>query len=203
MQEQFIRSVVALLAILNPIGAVPVFLGMMHGKDASQRLRAARTAAFAVFCILAVSAAVGHWVLAAFGLSLSALRAGGGLIVVLMGLEMLRGEPTKVQHDPPDMSEDDTIVVPFAMPTLAGPGSITTAITLTADKHGIQHAAMTGAAIVAASFVLFGVLAFSGRLQRVMSERAQRILLRFMGLLLVSLGAQFLLEGAHAFWMEK
>lgn len=203
MQEQFIRSVVALLAILNPLGAVPVFLGMMHGQSPANRLRAARTATIAVFLILVVSAALGHWVLAAFGLQLSALRAGGGLIVILMGLEMLRGQPTAVQHEPPNDTAADTIIVPFAMPTLAGPGAITTAITLTADRHDVRHAAMTGAAIAASSVVLFAVLAFSGRLQKLMSERGQRILLRFMGLLLVSLGAQFLLEGARAFWFEK
>ncbi|MEZ4255486.1 MAG: MarC family protein [Polyangiales bacterium] len=203
MLEQFVRSVIALLAILNPIGAVPVFLSLGGMNDTASRLRAARTAAFAVCTILLLSAVAGRWVLAGFGLELSALRAGGGLVIVLMGLEMLRGEPTRVQHDNSNSTTNDNVVVPFAMPTVAGPGAITTAITLAANRRGLDHAAMTGATIVTASAIVFAVLVLASRVERFMNPRAQRILLRFMGLILVSLGAQFVLGGAYDFWTQR
>lgn len=202
MVEEFVRSFVALIAILNPVGAVPVFVSLMGGAEPRVRAKNARVAALTVLVILLLSALAGRWVLAAFGLSLSALRAGGGLVIVLMGLEMLRGQPTAVQHDTAPESTADTIVVPFAMPTLAGPGSIATAITLAADKRGVEHVLTVGAAGVLASFVVFLTLLGAGYFERVMSPRAQRILLRFMGLILVSLGAQFMLGGAKEFWTQ-
>ncbi len=137
MWEAFLQALTATLAIVNPIGAVPVFLGITRAMVPAERARSAGTAALAVLIILLSSAFVGRWVLQAFGLSLSALRAGGGLIIILMGVEMIRGNRTRVQHHgplPPSDESADGIYVPLAMPMLAGPGAITTVITLAAHR---------------------------------------------------------------------
>src|SRR5215831_1482598 len=100
--EAYLQALVALLAIANPIGAAPVFLGIVRGFSPTEKRAAALRASLAVFVILAVSAVAGHAILTLFGISLPAFRAAGGLVIVLMGLEMLRGEATRVQQDPGD-----------------------------------------------------------------------------------------------------
>src|SRR5512145_2738861 len=94
-----LQDIVALLAITNPLGAVPVFLAITERLSSVERSRAGLRAALAVTLILGVAALAGKPVLAAFGISMPALQAAGGLVVLLMGLEMLRGAPTRVQHD--------------------------------------------------------------------------------------------------------
>jgi multiple antibiotic resistance protein len=93
------QEIVALLAITNPLGAVPVFLAITGVMASHDRSRAAMRAAVAVVVILGIVAIAGKTLLATFGISMPALQAAGGLVVLLMGLEMLHGKPTKVQHD--------------------------------------------------------------------------------------------------------
>jgi small neutral amino acid transporter SnatA (MarC family) len=84
-----------------------------------------------VFAILVISAVIGQGVLSLFGVSLPAFRAAGGLVIVQMGLEMLGGQMSRVQHEPEDAeTAEGQLLVPFAMPIVAGPGAITTVITL-------------------------------------------------------------------------
>ncbi len=199
--EAFIQAIVALLAIANPIGAAPIFLGIVEGLEPAQKRAAAVRAALSVFAILAVSAIIGQSMLKLFGISLPAFRAAGGLVIALMGLEMLRGEATRVQHEPDRFSDaDDEILVPFAMPIVAGPGAITTVITL-AVTHRTDHlplVALAGSASLAA--LLWLTLRVMVSNERLMGIRGQRILTRFMGLILVAIGFQLGLDGVRDFF---
>lgn len=134
-----------------------------------------------------------------FGLSIPAIQAGGGLIILLMGLEMLNGRPTRVQHDHPQADEDDALMVPLAMPMIAGPGAITTVMTLTAhNPDWIGHVNVLVAVLIEA-ILLFLALSASVWLEERVSCRAHRMLLRFMGLILVVMGAQLALTGIRDF----
>jgi multiple antibiotic resistance protein len=192
-----VRAIIAVLAIANPLGAVPLFLSLTEYRDAGERRRAAVRAALAVFVILALAALGGRAILATFGISIPAFRAAGGLVILLMGLEMLRGFPTRVQHEPPP-DADDAIVIPLAMPLIAGPGAITTVITLTtqAGWRGQLHAFV---AVAVTSGVLLVTLLSSNWIGERIAARGQRIFLRFMGLILVSIGAELLLTGVRTF----
>lgn len=196
----YVQAASGLVSIANPIGAVPLFLSMTEGVSRDERRAAARQATIAVALILVAAALFGGLILKAFGLSLDAFRAGGGLVIVLMGLEMLRGEKTKVQN-PPQTEEqlEDTILVPFAMPMVAGPGSIATTMTLAAQAQGPWgHIALFGA--IATTVLALGIaLRSARRVDAALGPRGQRILLRFMGLVLLTLGVQFLLSGARDF----
>ncbi len=157
-------------------------------------------ATLAVTIILAVSLVAGETVLQLFGISLPAFQAAGGLLIVLMGLEMLRGSPTQVQHDPPNEEAlEDAILIPLAMPLIAGPGAIATVITFTARTSGWRERAEIGAAILVTGLAVYITLRSAGWLQRHFSARGQRILIRFMGLILVAIGAQLALSGIWSF----
>ncbi len=197
--ESLIQAVVALLAIANPLGAAIVFSGLTEAMSPAQRRRAALRASAAVLAILTAAALAGTRILEAFGVSLPAFQVGGGLVIVLMGLEMLRGSPTRVQHETTPDDAQDSIFVPFAMPLVAGPGSITTVITL-ATRAGGWHAELDLLlAVVVTSGVLLGTLVISGWIEERVGERGLRIFLRFLGLILVALGAQFMLGGTREF----
>jgi len=198
--DHFVQVLVALLAITDPPGAVPVYLSLTAAMSAEQRRQAPWRAAMAVAMILLISAALGNLLLKFFGVSLPAFQAAGGLLIVLMGLEMLRGAPTKVQDESRrDESLEDHILVPLAMPLIAGPGAIATVITFTARTQSWVDKAEIGLAILVLAVVVYLSLRGAGWLARHISARGQRIFIRFMGLILVAIGAQLLLSGVHGF----
>lgn len=195
-----LQHVVALLAISNPLGAaLPVFLGITAQLSAAERTSAARRAALTVTTILAVVAVAGRLILSAFGISMPALQAAGGLVILLMGLEMLHGTPSRVQHDQVEQSTEDRLLVPLAMPLLAGPGAITTVLTLSSGAETWRDTAELLVAVAIVGIVIGIVLASAARIGRLMGPRGQRILVRFMGLILAAVGAEILLEGVFTF----
>jgi multiple antibiotic resistance protein len=198
--EHFLQVLIALLAITDPPGAVPAFLALIATMSPEARRRAPLRAALSVTIILAVSLIAGEAVLKVFGISLPAFQAAGGLLLVLMGLEMLRGSPTRVQHDPPyDETVEDQILVPLAMPLIAGPGAIATVITFTARSEGWRGKADIGAAILLTGLAVYVTMRSANWMQKHFSARGQRILIRFMGLILVAVGAQLCLSGVSEF----
>jgi multiple antibiotic resistance protein len=117
-----------------------------------------------------------------------------------MGLEMLGGTPTRVQHDSPsETDKPDPILIPFAMPLIAGPGAITAVITLTAQRADWTGQLTTLIAIAGAMIVMLIVLLSSVWISNRVSQQGLRIVLRFMGLILLAIGAQLLLTGVRAF----
>ena len=195
-----LQDTVALLAISNPLGAVPVFLAITEGLTAAERSRAGLRAGTAATAILAVAAVAGRPILGAFGISMPALQAAGGLVILLMGLEMLHGAPTRVQHDHEgQQSTADQVVVPLAMPLLAGPGAITTVLTLSSRADSWGDTMMLLAAVAMVGAIIAVILVSGARLGSLIGTRGQRILLRFMGLILAAVGAEVLLAGVNTF----
>lgn len=194
-----LQDVVALLAISNPLGAVPIFLALTERTTPAGRSRAGLRAAGAATVILAVVALVGRRVLEAFGISMPALQAAGGLVILLMGLEMLHGAPTKVQHDDEGQQTTDRVLVPLAMPLLAGPGAITTVLTLSARVGTWGDTMMLLLAVLMVGAIIAFIFLSASRLAGLLGVRGQRILLRFMGLILAAVGAEILLAGVYTF----
>lgn len=195
----FAQEVVALLAITNPLGAVPMFLAITEGLSPGERSRAGLRAAVAVIVILGGAAVAGRAVLAAFGISMPALQAAGGLVVLLMGLEMLHGMATRVQHDAEPQSTHEQVLVPLAMPLMAGPGAITTVLTLSSRAAAWSEVVVLLIAVGVVGAAILAALLSANHLSGFIGYRAQRILLRFMGLILAAVGAEVLLEGVYTF----
>lgn len=210
--EHLAQSTVAILAIMNPLGAAVLFVGLTGSGTAPERRRLAVVATVAIVAILAVSALAGPAILRAFGISLAAFKAGGGLVILLMGLEMLRGTPTTANASTTSgasssdasssgadaSSTEDSILVPFAMPLVAGPGSITTVIALAAHDGGSGVASTLGAVGISGLVVLAALLG-AGVLERTVGAHGLGIALRFMGLILLAIGVQMALSGTQAF----
>lgn len=199
--DQYIQAIVALLAIANPLAAVPVFLEAVDGTDTKQRRKSASVAAVSVFIILLVAAVAGNWVLDIFGISISAFRCGGGLVILLMGLSMLQGRTSRVQKESLTQNDRQTkIFVPLAMPLIAGPGAITTVITIGLADPYWKNLSVALTAIMVLASVLWVMLMLSQHVHGLLGPLGQKILLRFFGLILVAIGVQFVLAGAHEFF---
>ncbi len=198
--EHLVQALASLFAIANPIGVAPIFASLVEGRTPLERRSIALRTSASVFVILAVTSVAGGAILDFFGLSLAAFQAAGGLVIGLMGLEMMRGQPSQVQHDPGSDRGDDPALVPLAMPLIAGPGAITTVVTMTAAQPGWRGVANVAAAALILSIVLLGTLFASTRLQQLISRRGQRVFLRFMGLILVAIGAQLLMGGIRDYF---
>jgi len=193
--RSLVQAIIAVLAIADPLGALPVFISLTRELSQLEQAHAARRAAFAVGSILMLAALFGNGFLDLFGISLPAFRAAGGLVVLLMGLEMLSGQRTRLQPELEGVGREDTLLVPFAMPLIAGPGAITTVVALSARATSWRGRIDVLVAVATTTLVVWAMLRSAERLQRRISDRAHRISLRFMGMILVAMAVQFMADG--------
>jgi multiple antibiotic resistance protein len=199
---EFLQATIALIAIANPIAALPVFLSLVATDDPAGRRAAASRVAVAVFAILAGAVLIGRLVLELFGVSFAAFRVGGGLVVTLTGLDMLRRRDPLAEEDAAAtaLSAADQLIVPVAMPLIAGPGTIITAMTMTARTSSVGPPWVVVLAVAVVAAVVWGVLLLSGVVHRRIGMRGEAIVVRFMGLVLVAIGAQLVLGGIAEFF---
>jgi multiple antibiotic resistance protein len=194
---------VALIALTNPLAEMPFFMTATDGLTPYRRRIAAVKVAIGVAVVLAISAVAGTRILDLFDVSFAAFRTAGGLVIILAGLEMLRGTGsglTSVSSSPGD--EEDHLWVPLVMPLLAGPASITATITLALEettREAVVPAGTLIAVVVAAAAVLVILLA-TATLTSSLSRRGIRIFERFSGLILIAIGFQMGLSGIQQFF---
>lgn len=202
----FLHATVALVAMVNPLEAAQFFPTFTQGATPAQLRQAALKATFYAFTILTVSALVGRYILMAFGISTSAFQAAGGLVIMTVGFRMLWGEaqtakePSAANVNP---AESVGLLVPFVMPIVTGPGAITTAITLTTRDEGVVNLVVVLGAILLNAVILWFSLRASVVMEKWLSVRAQKLISRFMGLILLAIGAQMAMSGVRAFFVDR
>ena len=195
----FMLLLVGLLAVVNPLGALPVFLSMTDKNDPKADNRTIRRAAMAVALILLISAWTGESLLGFFGITINAFRAAGGLLILLMGIAMLHGKQSHVQHSPDEAEsingKEDISVVPLAIPLMAGPGAISLVI-LDANKiHSWQGDIKLLLAIISVAAIAWVVLLIAEKMRDKLGTIGLNIVTRIMGLILAAIGVQFMADG--------
>jgi multiple antibiotic resistance protein len=198
--QDILQAIVAVLAVINPVVCGSIFLTLTPRLTSQQRRMAAVTVAVSVLVILVGSALIGLKVLNVFGISLDVFRIVGGAIIAYMGFDMLRGRLTVGQESP----ADDDRVAPNSLAPLtmfaAGPGTITAVVTIAAvhTPHGLPTTAVVAA--VVGTGVMLAVLLLAAQMGAHSSRGTQAIVTRFMGLIVASMGMQFVLTGLKAFF---
>lgn len=197
-------SVLALSSIfflVDPFAAIPSFLAITENADAAQRRRTARKGALTVLIVLTGFAVGGQLIFRMFGITLPAFEVAGGIILLLIGLDMLEARRSPTQETTGDTEEaaskEDAGIVPLGIPMLAGPGAISSVMVLVGQVPELWNWEMGAilASIAITALVSYWVLAGAGRVRSVMGETGIRILTRIMGLLLVALAMQYFVNG--------
>lgn len=195
------KPLIALLAIVNPIGVVPFFIAFTQNFSPEQRRRTIRVSAFTAFLVIAVSAVAGLKIIEFFGISIASFQVGGGTLLLISALHMLNAQPAEVKAD--DLNEgnqkadagDSIAVVPLAIPLLTGPATISTMV-IYAEKTKFvwQHAVLVGYGVVIA-LVTFAVFSASGRIAKVLGKTGINVMTRLMGLILAAMAVELLSDG--------
>ena len=199
---QFFTILIALFALIDPFGGVPVFLAVTKETATPGRI-ALKSCLFALL-VLVVFLFAGRFILNFFAISIPAFQIGGGIIIFLTGLPMLFAYPLSVKALGADFdkleNDGDVSLVPLAVPMLAGPGAITTVMVLT-DRYNF----MLGKSAILLS--VFLVLAFTSllfwqapRIFRVIGQTGLNFVTRIMGLVLIVLAVQYILTGIKDFF---
>jgi multiple antibiotic resistance protein len=185
-------------AIMNPIANTAVFLGLTSGVDAIQKRKIAIKALSIAFGVVVTFSLLGNLIFHVFGISLPALRVTGGVLVFLIGYNMLNGERSKM-HKPrgQDESEDDDsdiAISPLAVPILAGPGTIATSINFSSSGSWSAVLVTIGTFAVLCGVTFFCFI-FGEKIVGVLGKGGLNIVTRLMGLILAVVGVQMLMEG--------
>jgi multiple antibiotic resistance protein len=194
-------AVSSIFFLVDPFAAIPSFLAITESADPARRTRMARKGALTCFIVLTSFAVGGQLIFKMFGITLPAFEVAGGLILLLIGLDMLEAKRSPTQEALGDTEEaankEDAGIVPLGIPMLAGPGAISSVMVLVGQVPSLWHWEMGAilGSITFTSLVSYWVLSAAGRVRQVMGETGIRILVRIMGLLLVALAMQFFVNG--------
>ena len=196
----FLVSLSAVFFVVDPIGVVPIFLAITAGDSEAKMRRTALRACLVAGGLLLFFAIFGGVIFQVFGVSLAAFRVAGGILLLITALDMLRARPSETRTSPSEEQEgvakEDVALVPLAMPLLAGPGAIASAMVLM-SKGGTPAMALPVLAAIVLTFVAaYFILRASHLVQRVLKQSGVAILERVMGLILAAIAVQFMADGA-------
>lgn len=198
----FLSTLGLIFALIDPPGYVPLFLAITANDSEEGRKRVLRRACVAAFIVLLVFTFAGNLLLSFFSISIPALQVSGGLIMLMIGFEMLnmlpRGEKITRTEQSEASTKEDVSIIPLAIPMLSGPASIVGVIVLAARETSIANYT----AILGSIFVSLGatylVLQYASRILRLFGVTGLRVVTRVMGLLLCAMAVQFVINGYQA-----
>jgi MarC family membrane protein len=197
--DLFIYLFAALFSVINPIGTVPIFVGLTHGDTQKERSRISLWTAINVFAILIISFLIGQYVLSFFGISIDALRIAGGLIIVSSGFSLLsgkfnkkRGINKKVETDA--QKRNDIALTPLAIPMLAGPGSISLLIAFYQEHNATSEIIIACFAILAIAATIFIILRSAHYLARLLGASGIVAISRIVGFIVIAIGIQYIVS---------
>jgi multiple antibiotic resistance protein len=189
----------SLLAIVNPLGAVPIFIALTASNSPDQRRNTARRAVLTSLIVLLAFCLLGTWILRFFGITTQAFQIAGGILFFGIGSDMLqarrsRGKTTE-EEETESVGKDDPGIIPLGLPTLVGPGAITTVIALNGQAEDFARTAAVYIAIVLVLLVAWAILIAAPAVARRMGRTAMNVMTRLMGLIVMVVGAQFVING--------
>jgi len=199
---EYTRFFTALLVILDPFLAVPIFLSLTQGYSPGERVRVATLTSLTVAFVLVLAALSGEAILTFMGTSLASFRVGGGLVLLLMALAMLRAEADQIRTTPAEAEsasgKGSIAVVPLAIPLLAGPGAIGTVIIQMHRSAAFHHPWLVLGIILGVCLVLWLVLRLAVPIGHSLGRTGLNILNRLFGLILAAISVEIMANGLKA-----
>ncbi|GAB4166638.1 MAG: YchE family NAAT transporter [Rhodocyclaceae bacterium] len=195
-----VKDTIALFAIVDPVGTIPVFLSATRGFSDAQRALAARVAAITVFGVLAAFTLLGEPFLAFFGIRIASFSVAGGLLLLLLALSMVQAHVSPQRQTPEEAAEaaerDSVGVVPLGVPLLAGPGAITHAIvSANAETGGIAQHGLLLLPIVLVAASVWLAFRLAPAIARRLGATGIHVITRLMGLVIAAISVEMIAGG--------
>lgn len=191
----FLETFVTLFVIMDPPGILPLFLALTGRMAPRERARAARQATVVAFAVIVVFAVFGGRILDYLHVSLPALQAAGGLLLLLIALDLLTGR----SDDPTATEQVNVALVPLGTPLLAGPGAIVATMVFVSQANGVEDYVSIALAIVAIHVVIWLTMRFATVLHRLLKDSGITLVTRIAGLLLSAIAVQLVADAVAAF----
>lgn len=202
MGDTAVLAFATLFATVSPIDVAAIYAAITLNSSAKARKRMAIRGVLVASIVLAVFALMGNWLLTVLGISLAALRTAGGIMLLLMGLDMVfaRGtaNTTTAEEDEEAMHKNDVSVFPVALPLIAGPGSMSAVILLMTQSHHVFEQLTVFVMLAVVMLLTLGCLLLATQLNRVLGVTGMQAITRVMGVLLCALAVQFIFDGIVA-----
>ncbi|MFN3416702.1 MAG: MarC family protein [Caldimonas sp.] len=196
-----LKPLIALLAIVNPIGVVPFFIHFTQGFTEAQRRRTIRVSAFTAFLVVSISALAGLRIIEFFGISIASFQVGGGMLLLISALQMLQAQQAETRKEDVDEGESKAdagasiAVVPLTIPLLTGPATISTMVIYSQQTTAWWQVGVLmgyGLVIGAAAFL---ALSAAGRIAKLLGQTGINVMTRLMGLILAALAVEIMADG--------
>jgi multiple antibiotic resistance protein len=194
-----VKITIALFAIVNPIGCLPMFISATDGWHKADRTKTARTVALTVLIVLSLAAFIGDAILHFFGISIPSFQVGGGILILLISISMMHGKQggtRQTSEEAQSMAEREVIaIVPLSIPLLAGPGAISSMI-LSAQQHPtlLGHLSLVIPVAIIAAFIWL-VLQLADTITQYLGTIGINIVTRLMGIILAAMAVEFIAHG--------
>lgn len=196
---EYLKFFIGLIAILNPIGVIPIFINLTHQHTSEERRHTAWVTGLSVGVVLLVGLVAGEFILNIFGITIASFRVGGGILILLMAISMMNATMSPTRQTSEEAREavmkESVAVVPLAIPLIAGPGAISTVIVYANRAEGMVHKLVLGAGVVVVAVLVW----FIFRMAQPLSERLGRtginVVTRIMGLIMAAIGVEFMANG--------
>ena len=194
----------SLFIVVNPLGATLTYVSLTEGMEAPTKLRVAREACRSAFAILIAFCFLGGPLLSLFGITVDAFRIAGGILLFGIGMEMVYARPSRTKLTATEKYEsrgdaDDIALMPIALPMIAGPGAITTTIVLMNEAAWApDRVAIIVASIAVSVLATYVAMAESDAMVRRIGQREYRAVNRLMGMLLLAIAVQFVINGLRS-----
>ena len=192
----FAEVFITLFVIMDPPGTVPIFLGLTGAMTSRQRNHAARQAILVAFGVIVSFALFGQQLLSYMHISLPALQASGGLLLLLVAMELLTG---KAEEPEPSGSGVNVALVPLGTPLLAGPGAIVATMVFVQGADDAADWVAIALGIVAVHVCLWASMRFASVIHRVLKDSGVTLITRIAGLLLAAIAVQLVADAVRAF----
>ncbi|MDO9261647.1 MAG: MarC family protein [Flavobacteriaceae bacterium] len=195
----FLIALAAIFSVINPLGTVPIFVGLTKAKTKKQINKIAFSTAVNVFIILIISFFLGKFILVFFGISLNSLKIAGGLIIASSGFALLTGKFSQHKGMSETMStevmeQDDVSLTPLAIPMLAGPGTISLLITYHQEYTQVLERGILTAAILVIAVLIYFILRSSQFIVKALGSSGINALSRIIGFIVIAIGVEYILS---------
>lgn len=198
LPEYLLFAFSSLFVIMDPIATVPLFLAMTPGDTVADRARAARIASFVAAGVLLGFALAGAWILRLLGISLPAVQFAGCIVLLLIALDMLKAQPSRVRESSEETAhgaeKDDVAITPLGVPLLAGPGAMSSVILLQSKADSLEKKVGLLFVIIAVCLLAYLIFSLGARSARWLNPIALKLTERLMGLLLAAISFQFMIN---------